>query len=287
MQIQERDFEELVGLPRFVFFTLTSHWCAHLSKNKLGAPRALTPEEQVLLFFTRLRHYPTHCLAAHIFHITKQTSSTYIPELTDFFYHYFIPFINVGTVDSRLNDSFPHYHHKITFILDGTEQPIHATQHIFKEGQYYSQKKQQHSVTILIVISPTGHILYLSPCLYGSVNDDELLFRYADQWYHGNFDKDREAGMGDGGFSGARDHGIEIYTPVRDHTSPLYKAHSKKRIRVENRIADFKDFPILRLPIREKILGNPHILEEHSKNWIIVAGVLNAKMDRWETIMYL
>jgi hypothetical protein len=87
------------------------------------------------------------------------------------------------------------------------------------------------------------------------------------------------------GFRNARGRwGIPIFTPVKDYNSLLYKAHARFRIKVENVIAALKDFQILKLPIRERIHGNPHILYNHTKFWVIVAALLNARLDEWETI---
>jgi len=142
MEIEEGHFEEMVGVPRRVFYKLTSHWHKHISKRTVGAPYALTPHEQVLLFFTRLRHYPVHSLAAHIFNITKPTAQNTAQQVTEFFFSFFLPFVTIGNINTRLRDSFRYYHQIITFILDGTEQPIHATNNIYQEGQYYSHKKK-------------------------------------------------------------------------------------------------------------------------------------------------
>ncbi len=91
--------------------------------------------------------------------------------------------------------------------------------------------------------------------------------------------------FGDSGFRGARELGMQIFTLVRQHTSTLYKVHTSHRIKVENVIADLKDFAILKLPIRELITDNHCVLVEHTKNWIIVGGLLNAKKDAWRAIL--
>lgn len=269
-------FEKLIGLPRWVFFKLTTSWATSTNAHSSILP-------QVMCFFIHFRHYSVHSLMAHMFNINQSTSHHIITRLRNHFYNYFKPFVNIGTDESRMNDSFMYYNDHITFILDGTEQPIHSTDNIYKEGQYYSSKKKQHSITLLIVISPSGRILYISPCMYGCVNDFELMYRSVYHWYC--WFMLIEAGLGDRGFNGLREYGINIYCPITDHTSPIYKAHARKRIKIEMRIADFKDFSILKLPIREHIIADSPLLNEHSKNWMIGGGILNAKLDNWKTIV--
>ncbi len=175
MDLEEGHFAEMVGVPRTVFLKLASYWERHIATRMIGAPFGLTSREQVLLFFTRLRHYPVHSFASHIFNTSTTTAYNTTLAVTEFFFNFFLSFVNIGTIQTRLFDSFRYYHHVITFILDGTEQEIHSTANIYREGQYYSTKKGQHSITILLIISPSKRILYLSPCMYGSINDDEML----------------------------------------------------------------------------------------------------------------
>ncbi len=217
IKLDDPTFESLFGIPLFVFNRLTNSWFKHVqSTTSAGAPSILSTKEQVLHFFTYLRHYNVLGFIAFLFDIKKSTSYHTNFKLADFFYSYFKPFIKIGTPQSRAQDSFRYYHTRITFLIDGTEQPIHSTKHIYHEGQYYSSKKNQHSITLLIVISPSGRILYISPCMYGCVNDDQLVDRSAHEWIP-FFDPDNDGGMGDSGFSKVRfAHNIQIFTPVRD-----------------------------------------------------------------------
>jgi hypothetical protein len=81
--------------------------------------------------------------------------------------------------------------------------------------------------------------------MYGSINDDELLTQSKHLWWC-FFDLEKETGFDDNGFKNAKSQGVKVFTPVSNHNFPLYKAHAKYKIKVENVIADFKDFQILK-----------------------------------------
>ena len=88
----------------------------------------------------------------------------------------------MGTYETRLREAIYYFGTPITFLLDGTEQEIHSTKHIFHETNYYSKKKKQHSITVLLIMSPVGRILFISICYYGSVVDNELVVRTRAYW---------------------------------------------------------------------------------------------------------
>ncbi len=137
----------------------------------------------------------------------------------------------------------------------------------YVENQYYSAKKEQHSIVILIITSPTGKYLYIGSCKFGSLIDFDLFMVTVNDWIH-FIDLLIEWGFTDHGFLGLNIFNI-MPPPTKNHTTPQYKAHSKRRIRIENYIAKLKDFTILRHSVRESIVG----------------GLLNAKMYQWEQIL--
>jgi hypothetical protein len=56
-------------------------------------------------------------------------------------------------------------------VVDGTEQPLSASFHPGVNTLLYSSKKKQHSITILLFVTMTGHIFYLSSS-YGTPPDE-------------------------------------------------------------------------------------------------------------------
>jgi hypothetical protein len=95
MEIEEGHFEEMVEVPCRVFFRLMSHWQRHIYTTKhYGATYTLTPQEQVLFFFTHLCYYPVHCLAAHIFNVSKPTAQATAQIVTNYFFNFSFPISN-------------------------------------------------------------------------------------------------------------------------------------------------------------------------------------------------
>jgi hypothetical protein len=94
--------------------------------------------------------------------------------------------------------------------------------------------------------------------VWGSANDiiDALFF---------SVKKDQEWGLGDSGFCGLDTiDGLRVITPPTERRA-AYKLFSSIRVRVENRIADFKDFAICRDRIRLPPSNKERILDFHHK----------------------
>ena len=95
----------------------------------------------------------------------------------------------------------------------------------------------------------------------------------------------RDAGLADSGFPDMEKYGIAVYTPISDHSHPMYKAHSHLRIKVENVIAEFKVFECLHAEVREKILSNEQeMLDTHTKRWEVVGGIINVRKNGWDDL---
>jgi DDE superfamily endonuclease/Helix-turn-helix of DDE superfamily endonuclease len=250
----------------------------------MGAPFTLMPIEQVLLLFLHLRHYSAQLLIATIYGVVQQTVSNELQRTIPFFYTLLSRFVTMDTLDTRIKQGRKLYNEIITYILDGTEQPCHSSNDMFQEGKYYSGKKNQHSITILIIISPDGRVLHISPCTYGSVVDSELVQRSRSQWQHQLTEAD--VGLGDSGFKGMDKYGLKIYTPrPGSHAHPIYRIHSTIRIKVENIIRVHKVFECLHAEIREKIGDNEaEFLRWHTMRWRTVGGVLNLNKYGWDQL---
>ena len=108
----------------------------------------------------------------------------------------------------------------VTFALDGAEQPVHASNHVLSDCELYSAKKGQHSVTLLILVTLDGTILWLSQSCGGSTNDLELACAELNAWMS-VFDWDKHR-VADAGFNGTFHlfvffHNQLTTTPHRHH----------------------------------------------------------------------
>jgi hypothetical protein len=130
--------------------------------------------------------------------------------------------------------------------------------------QFFSVKKKQHSANILMVVSPSGRILYLSPP-WGSATLDLTIARVTkEHWYEklANW----EWGLGDLGFEGLCADGCRVLPPPERRT-PFYKHHARARIIVEQKFADIKDWRAAKDPLRMSMADKETLLKTHHKIW--------------------
>jgi hypothetical protein len=285
LALKEDKFEELVGVPRVGFNKLVSHWSSEVEvKHSHGAPFVLSPIAQVFVFFLHIRDYARTLLIATIFHVSEQTIRNEVDRTVDFFYTLLNRFISMRTLSERLSEAVQFFNEYITFIMDGTEQMCHSSANMFFEGLLFSAKKSQHSITLLLIISPCGRVLYCSPCTYGSVVDSQLVLRSKKFWV--KYLTPKDVGFADSGFKRMDKHGLKVYLPREgSHKHPIYKHHSSVRIKVENVIGQHKIFECLHQEIKEKITGREEaFLKTHTKKWRIVGAFINLKIDGWKDL---
>ena len=125
------------------------------STKYMGPPMALSPFNQVLLYLVHLRHYLVNIFMALLFEIAKSTVSETLKLMESFFYDVQSPYVNVGTYEKRVKAGVHYFNELITWVIDGTEQEIHSSQNVYHENAFFSTKKGQHSVMLLIFICPT------------------------------------------------------------------------------------------------------------------------------------
>ena len=271
-----------MGVPKHAFFRLRNKWTKSLPSRRPGPVNTLLSTEQVLVFFLHLRHYLPFLLIGMIFNTTRKVISSTVNNTLTFFDNYLSPQISLGTLESRMRECVHFFQTPITFLMDGTEQKIHSSANIFHENNFFSSKKKQHSITLLLIISPKGRIIYLSLCYFGSIVDKELLHRTMHEWAP---QLRLEWGMADSGFDGQRARReLNILTPLHSHDHPMYKLFSTIRIRVENVIAKLKVFECLHQEVREPIIGNSDLLQKHTTRWRIVASLHNHKIDNYNKL---
>jgi hypothetical protein len=143
------------------------------------------------------------------------------------------------------------------------------------DTEFYSAKKNKTTVTLLIIMDINGRIIYISASFGGIHADRVLTIESKDQW-HTKLAKD-ENGLKDLGFAGLREEGLRIDTPPRDHELTLYKEFSSVRIRIEQKIADAKDWRCCKDTIRTPPAKRRTLLNLHHKHWTICCVFTNMK----------
>ncbi len=115
-------------------------------------------------------------------------------------YHHLSPRLHFRSHHFRMRHAQTLLGRSITWLIDGTEQPVHSSLFAGTNFDLYSAKKKQHSVTLLLICALDRTILWLSAS-YGGSNTDitiarEELARFTDIF------SAEEMGLGDAGFRG-------------------------------------------------------------------------------------
>ncbi len=140
---------------------------------------------------------------------------------------------------------------------------------MIKEMEFYSAKKGEHSINVLVVIDITGRVIWISRSYPGSYNDNELVKKELREFL-GKITKN-EFGFGDYGFDGLMEFQI---APQAKRNSLLFRITSSYRIKVENTFARLKDWKSLRDCIRQSPNADG-VLEQHNMRWVIASVLVN------------
>ena len=177
----------------------------------------------------------------------------------------------------RLAQSCTFFRMRYTFIIDGSEQPCLSSRDMMRDTEFYSAKKGKHTVTILMIMSIKGQILYLSSSFPGISTDKQLVQETKDEWMWA-FDAE-ENGLGDLGFT-MRGDGTCIDTPPADRASPLYRQMASIRIRIEQKFAEIKKWRATKETLRIPPAKREKLLLTHNKYWTLAAVFVNLHNKR-------
>lgn len=245
-----------------------------------GAPYLLSPTDEMLLFLLFLRHHLADCLLAVMFDVSYQTVWNVRKRVTEYMFNEYRHLITLKDAEWRKENGISIFGQKFTWVADGSEQPVLAprTNSLGLNTYFFSTKKGKSTINILIIINiQTKKVLYLSCSVGGSINDNELVRKTKEEW-HSKFNED-EHGLGDLGFTGLEDADVRIVTPVGERHDPMNKVISSYRIRVENVIADLKNWHALDYQLRMKTKNKEKVLAFHNQLWHIAAAFVNEARD--------
>ncbi|KAG2382374.1 hypothetical protein C9374_005576 [Naegleria lovaniensis] len=259
--ICEKGFHELIQLRK------------QTRLNALGRPIEIPVEDEIMITLTHLRQYCTDQFLSCIFQIEKRAITTIRIRVLDWLYIELKRYICMQTLQFRMDNSEEYFKHLITIIIDGSEQPAFCCDSAILDFEFYSAKKNQHSITILMAMTPSGHIGYLSPCFPGRVNDNELFNKTSSHWLS-EMDAS-EFIFGDSGFKGLP----RVITPPDDPS--LRKIFSSVRIRVENKFREIKIFKSCKERIRIKTQSKTEVLRIAHMRWVVVGAFCNLNWTRY------
>lgn len=266
------------GLPRVAIMTFIEYYESHesrLQENVSGRRRMMTFEEEILAFFIHFRHYITDGLLSLISNptIERTTLLRSRERVRNVLAQYCSRFISLGDSITRKANSFRYLSKYVTLIIDGVEQPVPGTADCLSDSYFYSGKKRQHSISILIGINPeTGKILYMSPSVGGSISDVNLA-RLDSSSISSTLDAD-ELVIADEGFNG-----IPWCATAPAHDIEFRTFFNSKRIRVEQAIGACKRFGACRDKLRVSLSFQERILLSHKQYWTIAAMLVNEYLN--------
>lgn len=120
--------------------------------------------------------------------------------MLSFLFNHYSPYLSFRNQGFQLAHSQRMLRTLVTFALDGAEQPAHSSNHAVADSKLYSAKKGQHSVTLLVLVTLDGTILWLGRSQGGSTTNLALAHAELNTWLS-QFDCD-EHGIADASFNG-------------------------------------------------------------------------------------
>jgi hypothetical protein len=160
-------------------------------------------------------------------------------------------------------------------VIDGAEQEVLACSEKTVSKATFSGKKNYHTFTKLLVVSPKGKIYFVSRSFPGSMNDLNLM-TLTENWKHLQVSTD-EVILADDGFKGYAEQNIwTTSTETSKSSSPSYRSDFKAiRVIVENAISQVKKWKICSTLWKVKVKDLDKALEKHHKMWTICVGMVN------------
>lgn len=263
------DFARLLGLSKETVLLFSKQYRIYRQEQK-GRPPSLLPGDEILLGLLWLRHYPVNLFLGVAFGIAERTARDIHDRVLHWLYATLKDHLAMRSLDFRLQRAEMFFSHNITWIIDGSEQPVTHSDEPILNIEFHSEKKKMASINILLIIALDGTILFVSSASPGQRNDRELARQTKDLW-HSELDPS-EFGMGDSGFSGLWD--MRILTPPAQR-GKLYGFFSSIRIRIEQRIAHIKDWDICCVPLRTSPAYKGHLITLADMAWTVVCVFVN------------
>jgi len=249
-----------------------------------GAPRALSPRDQLLLFLIWARHYPSEALLAWVFKVNSScTISKYLSRTLDIMEGYFAPQICIPPREIRNEHSIQYTDGLISAVVDGTYQQVFKSSDRIVQKNDYSQHRGLHVFTRLLLCAPDGIIYWISKPHPGSVNDKSLMGFFETREVWDKFDDD-EWVLGDVGFEGMHQyHEASLVSwkkkknkekiPFTLMEQLVIRKTASLRIVVENVFAQIKKWNSCSCLWR-------HSTKKNAQIWIVVPALVSKQLRK-------
>lgn len=249
-----------------------------------GRAPKIDAQGRLLLTLIWMRHYTTESLLEWIFEIPAKQVHTYIRSSVGVLFTSLRNTLHFPSYSNRMRQSIPWRGRYIVIVIDGTEQHILKPHLSMFERLVYSGKKRKHTLTKLLMVSPSGIIYYLSPSYPGSCTDQVLLAMQENAVY--DWITWGECILGDAGFKNLAKLSktkCQYVLPYDEHTKPAWTVEDEKfmselksiRTIVENVISHIKKWRICKDRFRSRCSNFQQFLDFHHEIWVVVAALVN------------
>ena len=147
-QLPDDDFKLLTGLPRSsvqYLLTMYEEWC----QERRGPKPVLTPEEEMYFVLMWLRHYPIDLLMGLLFRVSEEIARRTRQKMLTFLYDNLRHRLSFGSLQDRYRHRCEIFGTVFTIILDGSEQPVLASEDTIWNTRFYSAKKKKTTINIV------------------------------------------------------------------------------------------------------------------------------------------
>lgn len=167
----ERTFRSVCGITRKFF---------QLSVIKVGPKllsRVLSPDEQVALFWKKLKQNVSFISLAADFDINERSASKIFQNVLTLQFEHAkkgIWWLSRTEIDATMPESFKAHYPKTRVIIDATEIKIQTPSDVAASVLTWSSYKHHHTLKFLVGIAPGGMIMFVSKAYGGRVTDVHL-----------------------------------------------------------------------------------------------------------------
>jgi len=128
-----------------------------------------------LLLLIYFKNYPSKIFLSFTFSLSISTLNYWTDIAFNLMKTWSINQLTFPDYQTRMNNSVSVDSYNFSMIVDVKEQEIVKSLDPKFENLSYSGKKEANTISILVGISPFGHLYFISNSFYGSKNDQQVL----------------------------------------------------------------------------------------------------------------
>ena len=243
-----------------------------------GPASNFTPSGKLLICLFWLRNGFTYRFLSWLFEIPSlATVKQYLDDAKKCLLEILTPLVSFPA-ETRRNLAGSFYGGIVTLVIDGAEQEVYSSSDKDLSYTSFSGKKNYHTFSKLIGVSPNGGIMFVSKSFLGGMNDLNLV-QMPENLKALKVDDD-EFILADRGFRGMEKYNILTEnTPTTFSSEPDYASKFRGiRVKVENGILWVKTWKACGMLYRVHPKKIQKALQKHHQMWSICCGLVNYVM---------